>query len=127
MRIATWNVNSITARLPRLLAWLESSGTDVLCLQEAKVAEEKFPVEEVRELGYESAVNATGRWNGVAVLSRVGLTDVVKGLPGDPGYEGSVEPRAVSATSSGPCPTVRAALSVCGAAPAWPPRGCRRA
>ena len=61
MRIATWNVNSITARLPRLLAWLESSGTDVLCLQEAKVAEEKFPVEEVRELGYESAVNATGR------------------------------------------------------------------
>ncbi|MET8692466.1 exodeoxyribonuclease III [Streptomyces sp. SID2999] len=98
MRIATWNVNSITARLPRLLAWLESSGTDVLCLQEAKVAEEQFPVEALRELGYESAVHATGRWNGVAVLSRVGLADVVKGLPGDPGYEGAQEPRAVSAT-----------------------------
>ncbi|WP_369195088.1 exodeoxyribonuclease III [Streptomyces djakartensis] len=98
MRIATWNVNSITARLPRLLAWLESSGTDVLCLQEAKVAEEQFPSEQLRELGYESAVHATGRWNGVAVLSRVGIEDVVKGLPGDPGYDGSVEPRAISAT-----------------------------
>ncbi|MBV2355663.1 exodeoxyribonuclease III [Streptomyces sp. J2-1] len=98
MRIATWNVNSITARLPRLLAWLESSGTDVLCLQEAKVAEAQFPTAELRELGYEAAVNATGRWNGVAVLSRVGLNDVVRGLPGDPGYEGATEPRAVSAT-----------------------------
>ncbi|AZS84060.1 exodeoxyribonuclease III [Streptomyces griseoviridis] len=98
MRIATWNVNSITARLPRLLAWLESSGTDVLCLQEAKLAEEQFPFEALRELGYEAAVNATGRWNGVAVLSRVGLDDVVKGLPGGPAYEGVEEPRAVSAT-----------------------------
>ncbi|NYV78145.1 exodeoxyribonuclease III [Streptomyces sp. UH6] len=98
MRIATWNVNSITARLPRLLAWLESSGTDVLCLQEAKVAEEQFPFEPLRELGYEAAVNATGRWNGVAILSRAGLEDVVKGLPGDPGYEGVQEPRAISAT-----------------------------
>src|ERR687887_400398 len=98
MRIATWNVNSITARLPRLLAWLESSGTDVLCLQEAKIAEEQFPFEQLRELGYEAAVNATGRWNGVAVLSRVGLKEVVKGLPGDPGYDGAPEPRAISAT-----------------------------
>ncbi|MFJ9538318.1 exodeoxyribonuclease III [Streptomyces sp. NPDC101225] len=98
MRIATWNVNSITARLPRLLAWLESSDTDVLCLQEAKLAEEQFPFDQLREAGYEAAVNATGRWNGVAVLSRVGLDEVVKGLPGDPGYEGGVEPRAVSAT-----------------------------
>jgi exodeoxyribonuclease-3 len=98
MRIATWNVNSITARLPRLLTWLESSGTDVLCLQEAKVTEEQFPSEQLRELGYESAVHATGRWNGVAVLSRVGIEDVVKGVPGDPGFDGSVEPRAISAT-----------------------------
>lgn len=98
MRIATWNVNSITARLPRLLAWLESSGTDVLCLQEAKLAEAQFPFDQLRELGYEAAVNATGRWNGVAVLSRVGLEDVVKGLPGGPGYDGAEEPRAVSAT-----------------------------
>ncbi|MFD7548933.1 exodeoxyribonuclease III [Streptomyces sp. NPDC059578] len=98
MRIATWNVNSITARTPRLLAWLESTGTDVLCLQEAKTTEEQFPTAPLRELGYEAAVHATGRWNGVAVISRVGLTDVVKGLPGDPGYEGVQEPRAVAAT-----------------------------
>ncbi|MFH9611162.1 exodeoxyribonuclease III [Streptomyces sp. NPDC017448] len=98
MRIATWNVNSITARLPRLLAWLESSGTDVLCIQETKCAAEQFPAEALREAGYESAVNATGRWNGVALLSRVGLADVVVGLPGGPDYDGVQEPRAVSAT-----------------------------
>ncbi|MFF8841562.1 exodeoxyribonuclease III [Streptomyces sp. NPDC015127] len=98
MRIATWNVNSITARLPRLLTWLESSGTDVLCVQETKCTEEQFPAEALRELGYESAVNATGRWNGVALVSRVGLDDVVRGLPGAPDYEGVQEPRAISAT-----------------------------
>ncbi|MEV5971566.1 exodeoxyribonuclease III [Streptomyces sp. NPDC051921] len=98
MRIATWNVNSITARLPRLLAWLESTGTDVLCIQETKCTAEQFPTEELRELGYASVVNATGRWNGVALVSRVGLEDVVTGLPGGPEYEGVPEPRAVSAT-----------------------------
>ncbi|MFI9719785.1 exodeoxyribonuclease III [Streptomyces sp. NPDC052396] len=101
MRIATWNVNSITARLPRLLAWLESSGTDVLCIQETKCAAEQFPVEELRELGYESAVHATGRWNGVALVSRVGLENVVTGLPDGPEYEGVQEPRAVSADCGG--------------------------
>ncbi|GGV36288.1 exodeoxyribonuclease III [Streptomyces longisporoflavus] len=98
MRIATWNVNSITARLPRLLAWLESSGTDVLCIQETKTTAEQFPAAELRELGYESAVNATGRWNGVALLSKVGLEDVTIGLPDGPDYEGVQEPRAISAT-----------------------------
>lgn len=101
MRIATWNVNSITARLPRILAWLESTGTDVLCIQETKCTAEQFPTEELRELGYESVVNATGRWNGVALLSRVGLEDVVVGLPGGPDYEGVQEPRAISATCGG--------------------------
>lgn len=101
MRIATWNINSITARLPRLLAWLESSGTDVLCLQETKCTDEQFPREQIRELGYEAAVNANGRWNGVAVLSRVGLEDVVSGLPGGPEYEGVQEPRAIAATCGG--------------------------
>ncbi|MGW1837511.1 exodeoxyribonuclease III [Streptomyces sp. NPDC002067] len=98
MRIATWNVNSITARLPRLLAWLESTGTDVLCVQETKCSPEQFPADQLRELGYESAVTATGRWNGVALVSRVGLEDVVSGLPGGPAYDGAEEPRAVSAT-----------------------------
>ncbi|MFJ7627814.1 exodeoxyribonuclease III [Streptomyces sp. NPDC097595] len=98
MRIATWNVNSITARLPRLLAWLESSGTDVLCLQETKCTAEQFPAEALREAGYESAVNANGRWNGVALISRAGLSDVVLGLPDGPAYEDAQEPRAISAT-----------------------------
>jgi exodeoxyribonuclease-3 len=98
MRIATWNVNSITARLPRLLAWLQSSDADVVCLQEVKTTEEQFPTDELREVGYECAVHATGRWNGVAIASRVGLADVVRGLPGGPEYEDVAEPRSVSAT-----------------------------
>ncbi|MCK7624711.1 exodeoxyribonuclease III [Streptomyces sp. RS10V-4] len=98
MRIATWNVNSITARLPRLLAWLEKTGTDVLCVQETKCSAEQFPHDQLRALGYDAAVNADGRWNGVAVISRVGLSDVVRGLPGGPEYDGVQEPRAVSAT-----------------------------
>ncbi|WP_432053399.1 exodeoxyribonuclease III [Streptomyces xiamenensis] len=101
MRIATWNINSITARLPRLLAWLESSGTDVLCLQELKCAAEAFPTEQLRALGYEAAVHADGRWNGVAVVSRIGISEPVTGLPGGPDYDGLNEPRAVSATCAG--------------------------
>jgi hypothetical protein len=98
MRIATWNVNSITARLPRLLAWLERTGTDVLCVQETKCTAEAFPYEPLRALGYQAAVHATGRWNGVAVLSRVGLAECVTGLPGGPAFDGAEEPRAVCAT-----------------------------
>lgn len=101
MRIATWNINSVTARLPRLLAWLEASGTDVLCVQELKCSGEAFPAEALRELGYEAAVNGDGRWNGVAVISRVGLTDVVTGLPGQPAFDGGQESRAVAATCDG--------------------------
>jgi exodeoxyribonuclease-3 len=101
MRIATWNVNSITIRLPRLLAWLESTGTDVLCVQELKCGSEAFPADQLRELGYAAAVCGTGRWNGVAVLSRVGLKDVSTGLPGAPEYEGATEPRAVGAVCGG--------------------------
>lgn len=101
MRIATYNVNSITARLPRLLAWLESSGTDVLCVQETKCSADQFPHDALRELGYKAVVNATGRWNGVAVISRVGLEEVVVGLPDGPAYEGVEEPRAISATCDG--------------------------
>ena len=79
MRLATWNVNSVAARLPRLLAWLEETRPDVLCLQETKTSDDGFPVKEVAELGYEAALHGTGRWNGVAILSRAGLDDVVTG------------------------------------------------
>jgi exodeoxyribonuclease-3 len=108
MRIATWNVNSVTARLPRLLDWLEGTQPDVVALQETKTA--SFPIDEVGALGYEVAHNGDGRWNGAAILSRVGLTDVALAFPGQPGYANEddalfatpvVEARAVGATCGG--------------------------
>lgn len=91
MRLATWNVNSIGARLPRLLPWLEQTAPDVVALQETKCADAAFPRAEVGALGYEVAHSGDGRWNGVAVLSRVGLNDVSLALDGHP------EPRLASA------------------------------
>jgi exodeoxyribonuclease-3 len=108
VRIATWNVNSITARLPRFNEWLELVSPDVVCLQETKTA--TFPAEHAASLGYEIAHNGDGRWNGVAVLSRVGLTDVQLAFEGQPGYAPAedallpmpkVEARAVGATCGG--------------------------
>jgi exodeoxyribonuclease III len=101
VRIATWNVNSVTVRLPRLLAWLSDRAPDVLLLQETKCTDEAWPAAALGELGYESAHLGKGRWNGVAVLSRVGLTLVTLGLPGQPRFEGVVEPRAIGATCAG--------------------------
>ncbi|MCU1687931.1 MAG: exodeoxyribonuclease [Amycolatopsis sp.] len=101
MRIATWNVNSVGARLPRLVAWLESARPDVLCLQELKSTTEAFPNAEVEALGYEVAAYGTGRWNGVAILSKVGLDDVKRGLVDEPRYEDAAEPRAIGATCGG--------------------------
>ena len=100
MRIATWNVNSVIARLPRLVEWLEQTAPDVVCLQETKVAAGAFPAASVEPLGYAVAHHGEGRWNGVAVLSRIGLADVVPGLPGDPGFpdEGTPEARTLAAT-----------------------------
>ena len=108
MRIATWNVNSVGARLPRLLPWLEETAPDVVALQETKTA--SFPTAEVEALGYQVAHNGDGRWNGAALLSRVGLDDVALQFPGQPGYGGDddalfdvpvVEARAVGATCGG--------------------------
>jgi exodeoxyribonuclease III len=82
VRIATWNVNSIGARLPRLLDWLETRRPDVAALQETKCSDATFPFDEVAALGYESMPVGDGRWNGVAILSRVGLAPVSRGLPG---------------------------------------------
>jgi exodeoxyribonuclease-3 len=100
MRVATWNVNSVGARLPRLLDWLQEASPDVVCLQETKCAAAAFPADEVRALGYESVAHGDGRWNGVAILSRAGLADVQPGLPGDPGYPTPDvrEARAIAAT-----------------------------
>src|ERR671925_435449 len=77
MRIATWNVNSLKARLDKVVWWLERARPDVLLMQETKLADADAPVAPFRALGYELAHHGTGRWNGVAVASRCGLEDVV--------------------------------------------------
>ena len=100
MRIATWNVNSVVARLPRLVQWLELAHPDILCIQETKVSDEQFPTMEIRALGYEIATHGTGRWNGVAILSRVGLEEVARGFDGEPGFP-ELEARALAATCGG--------------------------
>src|SRR5882724_3461633 len=90
MRIATWNVNSLKARLPRVEEFLGYAEVDVLCLQETKLSEKAFPHLTFRELGYESVHHGQGQWNGVAILSRVGLEDVRYGFGDgvDDPYEG---------------------------------------
>jgi exodeoxyribonuclease III len=98
MRLATWNVNSVGSRLPRLLEWLELTKPDVVCLQETKTAE--FPAADVEALGYEVAAHGNGRWNGVALLSRVGIEDISRGFPDEPGFP-DPETRAIGATCGG--------------------------
>jgi exodeoxyribonuclease-3 len=103
MRIATWNVNSVKQRLPRLLPWLDERRPDVVCLQETKLADDAFQTllgEELAQRGYALALSGEVQWNGVAILSRVGLEDVVRGLPGGPGFP-HPEARAVSARCNG--------------------------
>jgi len=103
VRIATWNVNSVKQRLPRLLPWLEQRQPDVVCLQETKLADDKLAEllgSELEDRGYAIAAHGEAGWNGVAILSRVGLDDVVAGLPGGPGFP-QQEARAVAATCGG--------------------------
>ena len=103
MRIATWNVNSVKQRLPRLLPWLDARAPDVVCLQETKLADDAFRElleDELTARGYEVALHGEATWNGVAILSRVGLEDPLAGIPGAPGFP-HPEARAVSATCAG--------------------------
>jgi len=122
MRLATWNVNSVKARLPRLLDWLADKRPDVVCLQETKCAADAFPAAEVAELGYETAAHGDGRWNGVALLSRVGLDAVTRGFDGDPGYAGEPEEggEALFPVSDGPPPKEpRAIGATCAGVRVW--------
>jgi exodeoxyribonuclease III len=103
VRIATWNVNSVKQRLPRLLPWLDERGPDVVCLQETKLADDAFRellADELAKRDYEVAAHGEATWNGVAILSRVGLENVTAGIPGAPGFP-DPEARAVSATCGG--------------------------
>ncbi len=101
--MATWNVNSVKQRVPRLLPWLDQRKPDVVCLQETKLSDEAFTDllgAELDSRGYEAALHGEPRWNGVAILSRVGLAEIVPGLPGAPGFP-DPEARAISATCAG--------------------------
>ena len=103
MRIATWNVNSIKQRVPRLLPWLDQRRPDVVCLQETKLADDAFAAllhAELDQRGYEVATHGEPAWNGVAILSKVGLEDVTAGLDGAPGFP-HPEARAIAATCDG--------------------------
>ncbi|GAA4462478.1 exodeoxyribonuclease III [Phytohabitans houttuyneae] len=100
MRLATWNVNSLKMRLPRLLPWLADKQPDVLLLQETKLADAAIPTAELKEAGYEVATHGAGQWNGVAILSKVGIEDVVRGFDKEPGFP-DPEARAISATCGG--------------------------
>ncbi len=104
MRLATWNVNSAKIRLPRLLPWLDKRQPDVLCLQETKLSDEDFDGllgSELARRGYAVARHGEGRWNGVAILSRVGLDGVSVGLPAEPTFAGELQARAIAATCAG--------------------------
>ncbi|MEP4380552.1 MAG: exodeoxyribonuclease III [Alphaproteobacteria bacterium] len=83
LKIATWNVNSIKARLPNVLDWLEEAKPDVALLQEIKTVDENFPVMEIEERGYNCAIHGQKSYNGVAILSKHPLSDVTTGLPSD--------------------------------------------
>ena len=101
MRIASWNVNSINARLETVLRWFEEARPDVACLQEIKCVDEKFPAEALERLGYNVAVHGQKTYNGVALVSKTPLEDVRRGLPGD---ETDEQARYIEAVVSGPTP-----------------------
>jgi exodeoxyribonuclease-3 len=103
VRLATWNVNSIKQRVPRLLPWLDQRQPDVVCLQETKLADDAFAAllaEQLGNRGYEFATHGEVQWNGVAILSKIGMDDVVLGVAGAPGFP-NPEARAVAATCGG--------------------------
>ena len=100
MRIATWNVNSMRARLDRVEEWLGQAVPDVCCFQETKLADDAFPVDRFRKLGYEVAHHGDGRWNGVAIASRIGLDDVAAGFAGSE-QAALAERRLIGATCGG--------------------------
>jgi exodeoxyribonuclease III len=103
VRIATWNVNSLKQRMPRFLPWIDQRKPDVVCLQETKLADDALAEllgDELTDRGYEVAAHGEASWNGVAIVSRVGLEDVERGLADAPGFP-HPEARAIAATCNG--------------------------
>src|SRR5215471_1841214 len=112
MRIATWNVNSLKARVEKVMWWLERAKPDVLMMQETKLADADAPVEAFRQAGYELAHHGEGRWNGVAIASRCGIQNVVTNFgeplrPAHTSETGDDEPLAEARMISGECNGIR--------------------
>lgn len=103
MKITTWNVNSLTARLQHVLDWLAANPVDVLCLQELKMTDDKFPTEALRNAGYEAVFFGQKTYNGVAILSRTAVRDVVKNITG---FEDE-HSRVITATVDSPAGDIR--------------------
>src|SRR5882757_5539915 len=110
MRIATWNVNSLSARLEKVWWWLDRAKPDVLLMQETKLSDQDAPHAAFQERGYELAHHGEGRWNGVAIASRTGIADVIKNFgdplrhastPDDSDDEPFAEARMISAVCGG--------------------------
>jgi len=101
VRIATWNVNSLRSRIDRVEAFLDRHDIDVLAVQETKAKEEQLPLMGLQARGYDVAAAGYSQWNGVAIISRVGLDDVEVGFPGMPDFDGASEARALGATCGG--------------------------
>jgi exodeoxyribonuclease-3 len=112
-------VNSVKARLPRLLEWLDEAKPDIVCLQEIKTTSALFPEAEVNELGYEVAAHGDGRWNGVALLSSVGLEHVSLGFPGEPSYAGEQDALTLIDEPGLRKPETRAVGANCGGIRVW--------
>jgi exodeoxyribonuclease-3 len=112
MKIATWNVNSVRARMPNITKWLEAAAPDVLLLQEIKSETDTFPRFEFEAMGYKCAVAGQKSYNGVALLSRLPMTDVLENLPGD---ASDAQARYIEATVGG----FRVARSICPTAIRW--------
>ena len=106
MKIATWNINGVKARIETALAWLKEAAPDVVCLQEIKSVDEGFPGGAFEELGYNVAMHGQKGFNGVAILSKLPLEDVLRGLPGD---DGDAQARYIEATVSTPKGAARVA------------------
>ena len=98
MKIATWNINSIKVRLPHVLDWLAAQAPDVLLLQELKCTDENFPADAFAQAGYKTAVHGQKTYNGVAIVSKHPIKDIITGLPGDKGDE---QARYIEATVQG--------------------------
>lgn len=126
MRLATWNVNSIRSRVDRVIAWLDRSDIDVLALQETKCRDDQFPSERFEEAGYEVAHVGLNQWNGVAIVSRIGLDDVEIAFPAQPGFDKDAQDSLLSAAelthpvgSASPMVEARAIGATCGGVRVW--------